>query len=87
MLSVTLQSLEALKEGNSTNLAGLEMYIEELTTTGIELKMLHTLGPSYFKNSIQQHYLTTLIQNLTARFEDKSIITAFESCQYAFGSY
>ena len=58
MLPATLQSrlLEALKEANWTNLAGLEMYIEELNSAGIKFKMLLTLGPSYCKNSIQLPY-------------------------------
>lgn len=50
----------------------------DLSSAGIELKRLATLGPNYFKGSIQQPYLTTLIQNLTVSFEDKSIITAFD---------
>ena len=52
--------------------------IEELASAGIQLKRFPTLGPSYFKTSVRQPYLTNLIQNLTTRFEDKSIITAFD---------
>ena len=78
MVSATLQSLEALKVTDGTNLLGLDTYIEELANAGIHLKMLPTLGPSYFKTSVQQPYLTNLIQNLTNWFEDKSIITAFD---------
>ena len=60
------------------NLLGLDTYIKGLTNAGIQLIMLPMLGPSYFKDSVQQPYLTNLIRNLTNRFEDKSIITAFD---------
>ena len=73
-----LQSLEAMKFTDGTNLLGLETYLKELASAGIQLKRLPTLGPSYFKTSVQQPYLTNLIKNLTTRFEDKSIITAFD---------
>ena len=78
MLSITLQSLEALQLTDGTNLLGLESYVEELTAAGIQLKMTPVLGHSYSENSVKKPYLANLIQNLKNRFEDKSIITAFD---------
>ena len=60
MLSSTLQSLEALKEVDGINLAGLEMFIRDFTNAGIELKMLSTLGINYFKT-------TTISDNLNSK--------------------
>ena len=36
------------------------------------------LGQCYFENYVKKPYLMSLIQNLMTRFEDKSIITAFD---------
>ena len=78
MLSITLQSLEALQLTDGANLLCLETYLEEITGASIQLKMPLNLGQSYFENYVKKPYLMSLIQNLMTRFEDKSIITAFD---------
>ena len=58
-------------------LKGLEAYLAGITD-GIEIRMAQNLGNQYFRVSIQKPYLSQLIKNLHERFEDKSIMAAFE---------
>jgi len=62
---------------DDVNLKGLLGFLEELTTAGIEIKKLHNLGDQYFKNSIKNPYLDHFIKNLEDRFDDKSLMAAF----------
>ena len=78
MLSSTLQSLEQLKIADGSNLSGLDAYIAGLDGAGIALKQLPTTGQDYFKGSVQQPYLSKLIESITKRFEDKSLMCAFQ---------
>ena len=78
MLTSTIHSLEQLQTVDGFNLKGLDSYLAEIANAGIELKKQHNLGEEYFRGSIQKPYLSHLIKNLNDRFEDKSIMAAFD---------
>lgn len=78
MLTSTIHSLEQLQTVDGFNLKGLGAYLTEIADAGIELKKKHNLGEEYFRRSIQKPYLSHLIKNLNDRFEDKSIMAAFD---------
>ena len=78
MVLSTLCSLEQIKVSPGVNLAALDTYLTGITSAGIEPKQLPSQGKEYFQDSIMLPYLNNLIQNLTTRFEDKSIMSAFQ---------
>ena len=58
-------------------LSGLNQFLEELTSAGIDIKR-GGLGENHFTNSIRKPYLSSLVLNLERRFEDKSVMAAFD---------
>lgn len=78
MLSSTITSLEQLITSDGPNLANLQTYLEGLEQANITIVKQHNLGESYFLENIRQPYLKKLIDNLKDRFEDKSLINAFD---------
>ena len=78
MLTSTINSLEQLLLVDGFNLKGLDAYLAGITDAGIEIRMAQNLGNQYFRVSIQKPYLSQLIKNIHERFEDKSIMAAFE---------
>ena len=78
MLSSTIISLKQLKTSNGMNLSSLNDYMDVLAEANIEIKKPAKLGSDYFRQSIQQPFLNNLITNLEKRFDDKSVIAAFD---------
>ena len=78
ILGSTLTTLNQLKTVDGSNLSGVDNYIAELSSKGIELKQRGNLGPDYFRKSVLEPYLNNLIQNVTRRFEDKSLMCLFQ---------
>jgi len=78
MLSSTITSLEKLITTDGINLASLQTYLEGLEKANISIVKQHNLGEVYFLEQIRKPYLKQLIDNLKNRFEDKSIISAFD---------
>ena len=77
MLASTICSLEQLKAFDGTNLSRLNQFLEDLTSAGIDIKR-SGLGENYFKNSTRKPYLSRLVLNLERRFDDKSVMVAFD---------
>jgi len=75
MLSSTITSLENLITTDGTNLSNLQTYLEGLKQANISIFKQHNLGENYFLEKLRKPYLKSLIDN---RFEDKSIISAFD---------
>ena len=78
MLTSTLKSLHHLKTVDGSNLSGLDDYVAELASKGIKLKQQQKFGIEYFRKSVNAPYLNKLIQNVTNRFEDKSLMCAIK---------
>ena len=78
MLSSTIRSLEQLKTSDGVNLKSLRTFLDQLQHAGIEIKKPSHLAEDYFCNSIRKPYLSRLIKNLENRFEDKSVMAAFD---------
>ena len=78
MLSSTITSLKQLKTSNGMNLSSLNDYMDVLAEANIEIKKPAKLGSDYFHQSIHQPFLNNLITNLEKRFDDKSVIAAFD---------
>ena len=78
MVSFTMQSLEQLKVSDGVNLVALDTYTAEITNAEIELKKLLIWEKTTLRIKFSIIlYINTLIQNITSRFEDKSIMSAF----------
>ena len=78
MLSSTITSLKRLKTSNGINLSDLQEYLDTLTKANIDIKKPANLGSDYFRNSIHQPFLDKIIKNLEYRFDDKTVIAAFD---------
>lgn len=78
MLSSTISSLEQLITSDGPNLTNLQTYLEGVKQANITIIKPLNLGENYFLEKIRKPYLTNLIENLKNRFEDKSIISAFD---------
>lgn len=50
----------------------------KLRRTGVTIKKPSHLGEEYFKKSIRDPYLNTLIDNIEARFDDQSVMASFD---------
>ena len=57
---------------------GLQAFLEQIANSGIEIRKPLHLGDEYFKESIKYPYLNNLINNIEARFADKSVMAAFD---------
>ena len=77
MLSSTLTSLEQLTVSGGFNLQNLPAFLEQLETSGIEVKKVANLDEDYFLRSVRRPFLQFLVVNLQARFADKSILASF----------
>ena len=77
MLSSTLTSLEQLTVSDGFNLQNLPAFLEQLETSGIEIKKVANLDEDYFLRSVRRPFLQFLVVNLQARFADKSILASF----------
>ena len=78
MLSSTISSLQQLITSDGSNFATLQSYLRKLEQANITVTKPTNLGEKYFLESIRKPFLTSLIDNLKKRFEDKSILTAFD---------
>ncbi len=78
MVSSTVHALEKLKSADGINLKEITLFLEQIESSGIEIKKPAHLGDDYFKNSIKVPYLNHLIKNINNRFDDKSMMAAFD---------
>ena len=60
------------------NLSGLEQFLEQLVSAGIDITKCSNLGEQYFEDSIRKPFLCCLIKNIQNRFNDKSAMAAFD---------
>ena len=77
MLSSTITCAEQLKSSDGTNLAGLQAFLDELSEADINVSKPSNFGEDYFNNSIKEHYISALIENLNRRFNNKAQIASF----------
>ena len=68
---------ERLKTADGTNLTGIQSFLQQLQEADINISKPSNLAEDYFRDSIKEPYLCTLIDNLKRRFNDKSKIAAF----------
>ena len=78
MVASTVSSLEQLKIVDGINLSGLQQFLEQLTSAGIDITKHSNLGEQYFEDHIRKPFLCCLIKNIQTRFDDKSIMAAFD---------
>ena len=79
MLTTTVHAIGQLKTVDGINMKGLETFLKQITDAGIEIKKPSHLGNEYFiKNSIKLPYLDKLVNNIEARFDDKSVMASFD---------
>ena len=80
MVASTISSLEQLKIVGGINLSGLEQFLEQLVSASAEIDITKcpNLGEQYFKDSIRKPFLCCLIKNIQNRFDDKSVMAAFD---------
>ena len=78
MVSSTLTSLQQLITSKGSNLSGLQSFLDKIQQEGIKIKKPAHLAQDYFRCSIREQYLTHLINNIENRFDDKSVISAFD---------
>ena len=52
--------------------------MEQLTSTGVQISKHSNLGEHYFENSIRKPFLCGLIKNIQDRFDDNSVMAAFD---------
>ena len=57
---------------------GIQSFLEQIENSGIEIKKPTHLGYDYFKKAINNPYLNNLIKNIESRFDDKSMMAAFD---------
>ena len=60
------------------NLSRLEQFLEQLASAGIDITKRPNLGEQYFEDSIRKPFLCCLIKNIQNRFDDKSVMAAFD---------
>ena len=78
MVSTALHSIKQLKTVDGVNLRGLPTFLEQLTNAGVDIKKPANLGEQYFSNSIRNPYLDNVIRNIENRFDDGSVMAAFD---------
>ena len=78
MLSSIVHAIEQLKTTDGINLKGIQSFLEQIENSGIEIKKPTHLGDDYFKKAIKDPYLNNLIKNIESRFDDKSVMAAFD---------
>jgi len=78
ILSSTITSLKQLKTSNGVNLSNLQEYLDTVAKANIVIRKPATLGIDHFCNSIHQPFIEKLVTNLEERFDDKSVISAFD---------
>ena len=78
MVSSTVNAIKQLKAVDGVNMRTLPALLGEMEKSGITLKKPSHLGEDYFKKSIRNPYLDTLVSNIEARFEDKSVMASFD---------
>ena len=78
MVATTVHAIEQLKSVDGVNMKGLPALMEQLANSGINVKHPSHLGHEYFTKSIKDPYLDNLINNLETRFDDKSVLAAFD---------
>ena len=78
MLASTITSLEQLKTVDGINLERLEEFLEQLASAGVQISKHSNLGEHYFENSIRKPFLCGLIKNIQDRFDDNSVMAAFD---------
>ena len=83
MVSSTVHAIKQLKTVDGVNMKTLPAFLKEIEKSGITLKKPSHLGEDYFKKSIRDPYLDTLISNIEARFDDKSVMASFDICNPA----
>jgi len=59
---------------DGVNMKGLQVFLEQITNAGIDIKRTSHLEDKYFKKSIKDPYLDILISNIEARFDDKLLL-------------
>ena len=57
---------------------GIQSFLEQVENSGIEIKKHTLLGDDYFKEAIKDPYLNNSINNIESRFDDKSVMAAFD---------
>ena len=77
-VSSTVHAIKQLKTVDSVNMKGLQAFLEQIDKSGIEIQKPSHLADEYFKKSIKDPYLDTLISNIEARFDDKSVMASFD---------
>ncbi len=78
MLASTITSLQQLIAFDGPNLGELRKTLDDLTAADIQLNERGNQGKEYFENSIRRPYIECLVKNLEDRFDDKSVIAAFD---------
>ncbi len=79
MVTCTIKSLELLKTKDGINLGELHEFLDSLQQADIEIKKPAHLADDYFRDSIRVPFLTRLIDNIQNRFEDQSVLAAFDA--------
>ena len=57
-------SLEQLKIVGGINLGGLDQFLEQLASAGIDITKQSNFGEQYFEDSIRKPFLCCLIKNI-----------------------
>lgn len=78
MVTSTVHAIKQLKIVDGVNMKGLQAFLEQIANAGIDIKKPSHLGDDYFKKSIRDPYLDKLINNIEARFDDKSVLASFD---------
>ena len=78
MLTTTVHAIGQLKTVDGINMRGLETFLKQIIDAGIEIKKPSHLGDEYFKNYIKLPYLDKLVNNIEARFDDRSVMASFD---------
>ena len=78
MVSSTVHGSKLLKTVDGVNMRGLEAFLEQIRKSGIDLSKPSHLGDEYFKASIKEPYLDSLISNIERRFDNKTVLASFD---------
>ena len=78
MVSSTVHGIKLLKTVDGVNMQGLEAVLEQIRNLGIDLSKPSHLGDEYFKASIKEPYLDSLISNIECRFDNKTVLASFD---------
>ena len=62
------------KTVDGVNMKELQVFLEQITNAGIDIKKTLHLEDKYLKKSIKDPYLDNLISNIEARFDDKLLL-------------